>query len=76
MNTIKAENINVLHKNYWTSLCTEKTEEQKEKPESIRNATALIITALNEIFPELKNCSEKQFLQFQDEVSKIIKRFN
>lgn len=78
MNALQVENVNVLKREYWTTLCTVKSGEQKhkEKTESIGNVTALIITALNETFPELKNCSEKQFMNFQDKVTQIIKRLN
>lgn len=78
MNALQVENVNVLKREYWTTLCAVKPEEQKQKErtESIGNATALIITALNETFPELTNSSEKQFMSFQDKVTQIIKRFN
>ena len=78
MNAMQVENVNVLKREYWTTLCAIKPGEQKQKErtESIGNATALIITALNETFPELTNCSEKQFMSFQDKVTQIIKRFN
>lgn len=78
MNALQVENVNVLKREYWTTLCAVKPGEQKQKErtESIGNATALIITALNETFPELTNSSEKQFMSFQDKVTQIIKRFN
>lgn len=78
MNALQVENVNVLKREYWTTLCAVKPGEQKqkEKTESIGNATALIITALNETFPELTNSSERQFMSFQDKVTQIIKRFN
>ena len=78
MNALQVENVNVLKREYWTTLCAVKPGEhkQKERTESIVNATALIITALNETFPELTNSSEKQFMSFQDKVTQIIKRFN
>ena len=78
MNALQVENVNVLKKEYWTTLCAVKPGEQKQKErtESIVNATALIITALNETFPELTNSSEKQFMSFQDKVTQIIKKFN
>ena len=78
MNALQVENVNVLKREYWTTLCAVKPGEQKQKErtESIGKATALIITALNETFPELTNSSEKQFMSFQDKVTQIIKRFN
>ena len=78
MNALQVENVNVLKREYWTTLCAVKPGEQKQKErtESIGNATALIITALNETFPELTNSSEKQFMSFQDKVTQIIKKFN
>ena len=78
MNALQVENVNVLKREYWTTLCAVKPGEQKQKErtESIGNATALIITALNETFPELTNSSEKKFMSFQDKVTQIIKRFN
>lgn len=78
MNALQVENVNVLKREYWTTMCAVKPGEQKQKErtESIGNATALIITALNETFPELTNSSEKQFMSFQDKVTQIIKRFN
>lgn len=76
MEALKSESINVLPKTHWTSLEPINRQTAKEKGESTGNVIALIITAMTETFPELFNCSEKQFLTFQDKVSKIISRLN
>lgn len=75
MEALKSESINVLPKTHWTSLEKMSRQIVKEKNESVSNATALITTALTDTFPELLTCSEKQFLRFQDTVSKIISTF-
>lgn len=70
-NSIKNE-INVLPQKYWLSFETKHNKNNFSKKYSAGNITALIISELTELFPELETCSESKFINFQDRITKIL----
>ncbi|MDO5766729.1 MAG: hypothetical protein Q4P83_03840 [Spirochaetales bacterium] len=76
MELLSKENISVLPQKYWLTPGKEENKKDYSKKESVTNVTALIISALTEIFPELAKCPENKFINFQDKVSRILSRLN
>ncbi len=78
MALIKDMNMNdiepiVLAHDYWIGVSKEnKNKDVCSKKENVNNVTALIISALNQYFPELKYSPETKFIGFQNELSKIL----
>lgn len=65
--------IETLERKYWIFPVSEekKQTEIKENPK-VSNTVALIVSSLTKHFPELNYSSDNKFINFQNEITKII----
>lgn len=65
----------ILSPDYWISPSINKQKHILDKKENLNNLLSLIVTSVYKNFPELINSTEKSFMNFQDEVYKILSKY-